>query len=93
MGKGAGSELGTGGMTTKIEAARTAVAAGTDMVLANGDNIYIINDIMAGKRIGTLFVSGGVEHENEMAPEKETYRGIARHQRKMEIQKSAAGGR
>lgn len=93
MGKGAGSELGTGGMTTKIEAARTAVAAGTDMVLANGDNIYIINDIMAGKRIGTLFVSGGVERENEMAPEKETYRGIARHRRKMEIQKSAAGGR
>lgn len=93
MGKGAGSEMGTGGMATKIEAARTAVGAGADMVIANGDNIYAINDIMAGKKTGTLFVSGSEMRENELAPEREIYRGIARHRRKMEMQRAAAGGR
>lgn len=92
MGKGAGSEMGTGGMATKIEAARTAVDAGADMVIANGDNIYAINDIMAGKKTGTLFVSGSEMRENELAPEREIYRGIARHRRKMEMQRAAAGG-
>lgn len=56
MAKGAGSEHGTGGMRTKIEAAKIVMRAGADMVIANGDNIYIINDIMYGKEIGTLFV-------------------------------------
>lgn len=57
MGKGSGTALGTGGMATKIEAARIATGAGADMVIANGDNIYTINDIMAGKKTGTLFLS------------------------------------
>lgn len=68
MAKGAGSELGTGGMATKIEAAKIATEAGADMVIANGDNIYVINDIMAGKRVGTLFLAGDTEGENEVAP-------------------------
>ncbi len=57
MGKGAGSAAGTGGMATKIEAAKVATKSGADMVIANGSNIHNINDIMAGKKIGTLFVA------------------------------------
>ncbi len=57
MGKGAGSEDGTGGMSTKIQAAKIATASGTDMVIANGSNIFAINEVMEGKEIGTLFLS------------------------------------
>lgn len=54
---GAGSNLGTGGMITKLTAARTAMDAGVDMVLANGENPEIIFDILQGKEIGTLFIA------------------------------------
>lgn len=53
--KGAGTSLGTGGMKTKIDAARIALGSGFKMVIANGekpDNIY---GILAGERIGTVF--------------------------------------
>lgn len=56
MAKGAGSDKGTGGMKTKIEAAKVIMNAGVDMVIANGNDIYTINDIMNGKETGTLFV-------------------------------------
>lgn len=55
MGKGSASDVGTGGMATKIAAAKIANDAGTDMVIANGDDISTINSIMEGKNIGTLF--------------------------------------
>ncbi|MGG7144460.1 glutamate 5-kinase [Clostridium nigeriense] len=54
---GAGSNLGTGGMITKLTAARTAIDAGVHMVLANGENPKIILSILNGEEIGTLFVS------------------------------------
>ena len=54
---GAGSNLGTGGMITKLTAAKTATATGVDMVLANGGEPNIILDVLAGEEIGTLFVS------------------------------------
>lgn len=84
MGKGAGSDVGTGGMGTKIEAAKLATAAGADMVIANGRNIYAINDIMAGKKIGTLFLSKSNQHAggNELAPEREQYRRAGKRKRK-----------
>ena len=53
---GAGSKLGTGGMVTKLTAAKTAIEAGVDMILANGNEPDIIRDILDGKEIGTLFV-------------------------------------
>ena len=84
MAKGASSEYGTGGMATKIKAAKIATGIGADMVIANGDNIYTINDIMAGKKIGTLFLSK--EHRKEMkmemSPEKAQYRRQAKRQKK-----------
>ncbi len=53
---GVGSKHGTGGMVTKIGAAKIATAAGIDVVLANGNNPFIINDILKGEDVGTLFV-------------------------------------
>ena len=52
---GSGSEHGTGGMITKIRAARIATEAGSDMIIANGSDPLILYDIMDGKRVGTLF--------------------------------------
>ena len=54
---GTGSSLGTGGMATKIKAAKIATAAGTDMVIANGENPAVLYDIVDGKDIGTRFVA------------------------------------
>ncbi|MBE7047914.1 MAG: glutamate 5-kinase [Ruminococcaceae bacterium] len=51
----AGSARGTGGMITKLTAAKTVMAAGINMVIANGQNPTIIYDILDGKQIGTLF--------------------------------------
>ncbi len=61
MAKGAGSDVGTGGMATKISAARIANDAGADMVIANGEDIHTLRDIVNGKPVGTLFLA----HKNE----------------------------
>lgn len=53
---GAGSALGTGGMATKISAARRATAAGVDLIIANGSRAEVLYDIMDGKAVGTRFV-------------------------------------
>lgn len=53
---GAGTSLGTGGMATKLTAAKTATNAGVDMVLANGEDPKILLDIINGEEIGTLFI-------------------------------------
>ena len=52
---GAGSALGTGGMATKISAARRATAAGVDLIIANGSHAEVLYDIMDGKPVGTRF--------------------------------------
>ena len=51
-----GSKVGTGGMATKLTAARIATAAGTDMVIANGGDFHNIHRIVEGDPCGTLFV-------------------------------------
>lgn len=53
----AGTNRGTGGMITKIHAAKIAVEGGADMLIANGADPDILYDILDGKEIGTLFVS------------------------------------
>lgn len=53
---GKGSNLGTGGMVTKLDAARLVMAEGIDMVLANGNDPEHIYDILDGKKVGTVFV-------------------------------------
>ena len=58
MGKATtGSDVGTGGMAAKLYAARIASDSGADMVIANGDNVECIWDILAGKQCGTLFTA------------------------------------
>lgn len=52
---GAGSSMGTGGMYTKIQAARIATAADVDMVIASGSEDGIIRRICKGEPVGTLF--------------------------------------
>ncbi len=52
----AGSGLGTGGMATKLRAARIAAASGCDMVIANGSRPELLYDIAAGKPVGTRFL-------------------------------------
>ena len=53
---GAGSALGTGGMSTKLRAARMVTADGADMVIANGAHPELLYDIADGKPAGTRFL-------------------------------------
>lgn len=58
MGKGStGSSVGTGGMNTKLTAAKIATKAGADMLIANSKDIRIIHRLMDGRNYGTLFVA------------------------------------
>ena len=57
MGKGSYNDTGTGGMTTKIVAAKMVTSNGADMVIANGENIQIIHKLMNGEEIGTIFLA------------------------------------
>ena len=55
LASGKGSELGTGGMITKLNAAKICMDCGCTMVIANGsvpENLY---DIIDGKKVGTKF--------------------------------------
>lgn len=54
---GAGSRRGTGGMVTKLSAARLAMSNKIDMVIASGAEPGIITDITEGREAGTLFTS------------------------------------
>lgn len=56
MGKGTtGSSVGTGGMNTKMNAAKIATSTGADMIIANSSDIRIIHRLMDGRNFGTLF--------------------------------------
>lgn len=58
MGKSSsGSDVGTGGMSAKLAAARIATDSGCDMVIANGDHVEIISQILDGQEKGTLFLA------------------------------------
>ncbi|OPJ61211.1 glutamate 5-kinase [Clostridium oryzae] len=52
---GAGSNLGTGGMKTKLSAAKIVNDAGAAMVIAHGSTPNILNNILSGENIGTFF--------------------------------------
>lgn len=52
---GSVSGQGTGGMTTKIQAAQTAMDAGIDMVVMDGSDPSKLYDLFEGKPVGTLF--------------------------------------
>ena len=52
-----GSDVGTGGMAAKLAAARIATDSGSDMVIANGDDVEVVSQIMTGDNKGTLFLA------------------------------------
>lgn len=54
---GVGSSLGTGGMATKLRAAKMVTAQGCDMVITNGEHPERLYDIAQGKDVGTRFVA------------------------------------
>ena len=53
---GSGSALGTGGMATKLSAARLCMEAGVDMAIVNGETPNILYDVIAGQQVGTRFI-------------------------------------
>ena len=53
---GVGSKNATGGMLTKLQAAKNAMSAGIALVIANGENLEVLRRIMKGEPVGTLFV-------------------------------------
>lgn len=56
MAKGStGSDVGTGGMATKLTAAHIATLSGADMIIANGEDVGIIHKIFEDDYVGTLF--------------------------------------
>lgn len=59
----AGSHVGTGGMTTKVEAARIATHAGVDVVLAGARHVA---EALAGQPVGTFFHASGRRRSRKM---------------------------
>ena len=50
-----GSDVGTGGMATKIRAAKIATASGADMIIANGRDVSVLHEIFDDDFVGTHF--------------------------------------
>jgi glutamate 5-kinase len=55
LGGEAGSHLGSGGMSSKVQAAKIAVSAGIRAIIADGRSTGIVSDILDGKEVGTYF--------------------------------------
>ncbi len=53
------SSRGTGGMGTKLEAVRTATAVGVNVMIANGKRQNVLNELLSGADIGTMFLGEG----------------------------------
>jgi len=51
------SDRGRGGMVSKVEAARVAARAGVPVVLASGHTVQVLERILAGEAVGTLFLA------------------------------------
>jgi glutamate 5-kinase len=58
LAKGSGSSLGTGGMATKLKAAKIAHDCGTHMIIANSFEPQVLTRIMSGETLGTWFKGG-----------------------------------
>lgn len=55
QGKGSSSNLGTGGMSTKLQAAQMVMNEGINMIIAQGEDPKVLYQIMHGEKVGTLF--------------------------------------
>ena len=54
-----GKQLSKGGMASKLQAVRIVTSAGENVVIANGHCDTVLDDILAGKNVGTLFLAEG----------------------------------
>lgn len=61
MAKGAVTSYGTGGMATKIAAARIATDSGADMAIIDASDLNLINALIDGEDVGTLFLAHDAE--------------------------------
>ncbi len=59
LGGGAGSSFGTGGMRTKLIAAKICTQSGCDMLIVNGSDPGLLYDAAEGKPVGTRFYAKG----------------------------------
>jgi glutamate 5-kinase len=57
MAGGAGSAHGTGGMVTKLEAARLATSSGVPVIIAKGSLPEVVIRAASGKSVGTFFTA------------------------------------
>ena len=57
-----GSDVGTGGMATKLAAAQIATNSGTDMIIANGEDVCILHHILDDSFTGTIFKANRKEN-------------------------------
>ena len=55
MAGGAGTSMGTGGMSTKIKAAKIAINSGCTMVIASGSEHDVLRRLLKGEELGTIF--------------------------------------
>jgi glutamate 5-kinase len=53
------STCGTGGMTSKLQAVKAATAVGENVIIANGRRPGVLDDILAAREVGTLFLAKG----------------------------------
>lgn len=60
---GSGSVVGSGGMVTKLKAARVLAVAGIPMVICAGRRPATVEDAAAGRSVGTLFAASEKPHE------------------------------
>lgn len=56
LAKGSGSTVGTGGMLTKLNAAKACMACGIDTIICGGSRPELLYDIIEGKACGTKFI-------------------------------------
>ncbi len=61
MAKSEGSVYGTGGMATKIAAARIATDSGADMAILNASDLNLIHALLDGEDVGTIFLAHDAE--------------------------------
>jgi glutamate 5-kinase len=66
MAKSSTSDVGTGGMATKVSAAKIATASGADMVITCGEDVTNIYHVIEGRETGTLFLSNKEKDFNIM---------------------------
>ena len=62
MAKGPTTDLGTGGMSSKVGAAGIANDAGADMAIINGNDMDNITRLLAGEDVGTIFKAHKTRH-------------------------------